>query len=96
MYLLVIGLGCVSAASGIYALATGQIPRLFRRRHVHYKPRLYACGQLLMACFTWLLMSSLMLMDVLPHQLAKTLVVAALACASAAIVLLFLAERAQR
>ncbi|MEV1169944.1 hypothetical protein [Nonomuraea sp. NPDC049784] len=75
----VLGLGCVLAASGIYTLATKRLPRPLSGKRTQYEPRRHGLGQLFMGLFSVFLTLSNMVMGS-SHALSLALIFLAIGC----------------
>lgn len=82
VWAVILGIGCVVAACGIYTLATKRIPRPLIGKRPHYEPRRYGLGLLLMGFFSVFLALSNMVMGWSP-ALSLALTFLAIGCTAA-------------
>ncbi|MFI6797177.1 hypothetical protein [Streptosporangium canum] len=84
LHVILLGLGCLNVALGVYALTTNRLPSLvpilWRDR---YEPRRYGWGVLLMAAFVFLLVLGQKVMNWSP-DLALALAIPMVGCGVAA------------
>jgi hypothetical protein len=95
VWTVVLGLGSVLAASGIYSLATNRLPRPLIDKRAEYNPRRYGAAQLFMGfCSVFLALANMVMSGSPALSLALTFL--AIGGASAGAWFLFSAVSARR